>query len=217
MENRQTTCHTVRGEKRSLTLMWRLRCWSSCWIRHQWISPLVPVGAQGWSAVNASSSETMAPPGSPDSDKCMLPASEGRFWSRPLDCDPRSPATHLSSLSLIYPLCISAFSSVKWEIVVFPTSWQFYGDGCFWTVVLEKTRESPLDSKEIKVNAKGNQSWTFTRKTDTEVPIFWPPDVKSRLIRKDPDAGKDWRQEEKGMTEDEMVGWHHWLNGHEFE
>ena len=103
MENRQTTCHTVRRQKRSLTLLWRLRCWSSCWIRHQWISPLDPVGAHGWSAVNASSSETMAPPGSPDSDKCILPASEGRFWSRPLDCDYyplKQPQSYLSSLHL---------------------------------------------------------------------------------------------------------------------
>ena len=90
---------------------------------------------------------------------------------------------------------------------------------CFWTVVLEKTLESPLDSKEIKpVNPKGNQSWIFIRKTDAEAetPVLWPPDVKSWLIRKDPHAGKDWRQEEKGMTEDKMVGRHHWLNGHEF-
>ena len=91
---------------------------------------------------------------------------------------------------------------------------------CFSTVVLEKTLESPLDSKEIKpVNPKGNQPWIFIGRTDAEAeaPILWPPDVKSRLIRKDPDAGKDRRQEEKGMTVDEMVGWHHWLNGHEFE
>ena len=90
---------------------------------------------------------------------------------------------------------------------------------CFWTVVLEKTRESPLDCKEIQsVNPKGNQSWVFIGRTDAEAeaPILWPPDAKSWLIGKDPDAGKDWRQEEKGLTDDEMVGWHHWLNGHEF-
>ena len=90
----------------------------------------------------------------------------------------------------------------------------------FWTVVLEKTLESPLECKKIKpVNPKGNQSWMFIWRTDTEAkaPILWPPDAKSWLIRKDPDAGKDWRQEEKGMTEDEIVGWHHWLSGHEFE
>ena len=91
---------------------------------------------------------------------------------------------------------------------------------CFWTVVLEKTLESPLDCKEIQtVHPKVNPSWIFTGGTDaeTETPILWPPDVKNWLTRKDPDAGKDWRWEEKGMTEDEMIGWHHWLNGHEFE
>ena len=86
---------------------------------------------------------------------------------------------------------------------------------CFWTVVLQKTLESPLDCKEIKpVNPKGNQSWIFIGRTDAEAEalILWPPYVKSWLIGKDPNAGKDWRQE-KGTTEDEMVGWHHWLNG----
>ena len=91
---------------------------------------------------------------------------------------------------------------------------------CFWTVLLEKTFESPMDCKEIKpVNPKGNQSWIFIGRTDdeTEAPMLWPPDPKNWLIGKDPDVWKDWRQEEKGMTEDEMVGWHHQLNGHEFE
>ena len=91
---------------------------------------------------------------------------------------------------------------------------------CFWTVVLEKALKSPLDSKEIKpVNPKGNQPWIFTVRTDAEaeVPVLCPPDAKSRLFGKDPDAGKDWSQEEKGMTKDEMVGWHHQFNGHEFE
>ena len=85
---------------------------------------------------------------------------------------------------------------------------------------IEKTLESPLDYKEIKqVSRKGNQSWIFIGRTDAkaEAAILWPPDVKNELIGKDPDAGKDWRQEEKGATEDEMVGWHHVLNGHEFE
>ena len=87
-------------------------------------------------------------------------------------------------------------------------------------MVLEKTLESPLDCKEIKpVNPKGNQPWIFIGRTDaeSEAPILWPPDAKSWLIVKDPDAGQDWRQEEKGATEDEMVGWHHWINGHESE
>ena len=84
---------------------------------------------------------------------------------------------------------------------------------CFWTVLLEKTLESPLDCKDIQpVHPKGNQSWVFFGRTDVEAetPILWPPHAKSWLIWKDPDAGKDWEQEEKGMTEDEMVGWHHW-------
>ena len=91
---------------------------------------------------------------------------------------------------------------------------------CFWTVVLEKALESPADCKEIQpVHPKGDQSWIFIGRTDAEAetPILSPPDVKSQLIRKDPDAGRDWGQAEKGMTEDEMVGWHPWLNGHEFE
>ena len=93
-------------------------------------------------------------------------------------------------------------------------------DWCFWAVVLEKTLESPLDCKEIKpVNPKGNQSWIFIGRTDAEAetPILWPPNAKNCLIGKEFDAGKDWRQEEKGTIEDEMIGWHHWLNGHEFE
>ena len=90
---------------------------------------------------------------------------------------------------------------------------------CFWTVVLEKTLESPLDCKEIQpVHPKGDQSWVFIGRADieAETPILWPPDVKSWLIGKYPDSGKDWEQEEKGMTEDEMVGWHHWLDEHGF-
>ena len=90
---------------------------------------------------------------------------------------------------------------------------------CFWTVVLEKTLESPLDCKEIQPVHPKNQSWIFIGRTDAEAetPILWPPDVKSWLIWKDPNAGKDWRWEEKGTIEDEMPGWHHWLYGHEFE
>ena len=88
---------------------------------------------------------------------------------------------------------------------------------CFQTLVLEKALESPLDCKEIKAgNPKGNQTWIFTGGTDAEAPVLWPPDVKSRHIGKDSDAGKDWGQEEKGTTQDEMVGWHHPLNGHGF-
>ena len=94
-----------------------------------------------------------------------------------------------------------------------PKNWSF------WTMVLEKTPESPLDCMEIQLaHPKGDQSWVFIGRTDVdaETAILWPPDVKSWLIWKDPDAGKDWGQEEKGMTEDEIFGWHHLLNGHEF-
>ena len=91
---------------------------------------------------------------------------------------------------------------------------------CFWTVVLEKTLESPFDRKMGKpINSKGNQSWIFIGKTDdeAEAPVLWLPNAMNRLIGKHSDAGKDWRQEKKGMTEGEMVGWHHWLDGHEIE
>ena len=99
-----------------------------------------------------------------------------------------------------------------------PGSWVLK-NWCFWTVVLEKTLESPLDCKEIQpVHPKRDQSWVFIGRTDIEAEtlILWPSDAKSWLIGKDPDAGKDWGQEEKGTTEDEMVGWHHRLNGHGF-
>ena len=105
-------------------------------------------------------------------------------------------------------------SELDYEESWAPKNWSF------WTVVLEKTLERLLDSKEIQpVNSKGNQNSIFIGRTDAEAetPLLWPPDAKNWLICKDPDAGKDWRWDEKGMTEDEMVGWHHWLNGHEFE
>ena len=107
-----------------------------------------------------------------------------------------------------------------WELD-YKESWALK-NWCFWTVMLEKTLESLLDCKEIQpVHPKENQSWIFIGKTDVEAeifwPILWPPDVINWLIGKDPDAGKDWGQEEKGTTEDEMVGWHHRLSGHEFE
>ena len=103
--------------------------------------------------------------------------------------------------------------------------WDHKGGGvlknwCFWILVLEKTLGSPLDYKEIQpVHPKGNQSWIFIGRTDAEAktPIVWPPDAKDWLIWKDHGTGKDWRREEKGTTKDEMVGWHHQLNGHESE
>ena len=121
----------------------------------------------------------------------------------------------VSEWALLWIKSISLFS---WELDHkegwVPKNW------CFQIVLLEKILESPLDCTEIKpVNPKGNQPWIFTGRTDAEAeaPVLWPPDAKSQLNGKDPDAGKDWRQEDKGMTEDEVVGWHHWLNGHESE
>ena len=105
-----------------------------------------------------------------------------------------------------------------WELD-YKESWALK-NWCFWIVVLEETLESPLDCKEIQpVHPKGNQSWIFIGRTDVEavILILWPPDAKNWLIRKDPEDGKDWRQEQKGMTEDKMFGWHHRLDGHGFE
>ena len=116
--------------------------------------------------------------------------------------------------AMVFPVVMYGCESWTCKESWVPKNW------CFWTVVLEKTLESPLNCKEIQpVHPKGDQSWVFIGRTDieAETPVLWPPDVKSWLIWKDPDAGKDWRQEEKGMTEDEMVGYHHLLNGHEFE
>ena len=113
---------------------------------------------------------------------------------------------------------VSSIHVWMWELN-YKESWALK-NWYFWTVVLEKTLESPLDSKEIQlVHPKGNQSWIFTGRiaAEAETPILWPPDVKNWLTGKDPDSGKDWRWEEKQTTEDEMVGWHHWLSGHEFE
>ena len=114
--------------------------------------------------------------------------------------------------AMVFPVVMYGCESRVW-------SWA-PKNGCFWTVMLEKTVESLLDCKEIqKVHRKGNQSWIFIRRTEAEgvTLILWPLDGKNWLIWKDPDAGKDWRQDEKGTTEDEMVGWHHRLDGHEFE
>ena len=113
--------------------------------------------------------------------------------------------------------CFSSSHIWMWELN-YKESWA-PKNWCFWTVVLEKTLESPLGCKEIQpVHSKGDQSWVFIGRTDVEAetPILWPPDAKSWLIWKDPDAGKDWRQEEKGTTQDEMVGWHQ-NSRHEFE
>jgi len=116
--------------------------------------------------------------------------------------------------AMFFPVVMYGCESWTIEESWVPKNW------CFWTVVLEKTLESPWDSKETKLaNPKGNQFWIFIGRTDAEAeaPVLWPPDAKNWLIRKDPDAEKDWRKEEKGMTEDEMVEWHHQLDGYEFE
>ena len=116
--------------------------------------------------------------------------------------------------AMVFPVVIYGCESLDYKEIWVPKN------GCFWIVVLEKTIVSPLDSKEIQpVHPKWNRSRIFIGRTDAEAetPILWPPDAKSWLIWKDPDAGKDWGQEEKGTTKGEMVGWHHWLNGHDFE
>ena len=116
--------------------------------------------------------------------------------------------------AMVFPIVMYGWESWTINKSCEPRNW------CFWTVVLEKSVESPLNWKAIKlVNLKANQSWIFIVKTDAEgeTPILWQPDVKNLPIWKDPDSGKDWRWGEKGMTEVEVLGWHHWLDGHEFE
>ena len=127
--------------------------------------------------------------------------------------------TVIRLFSVLFDIALYEYTTIysSWELDS-KESWA-QKNWCFWTVVLEKTLESPLDCKEIQpVHPKGDQSWLFIGRTDVEAetPILWPPDAKNWLIWKDPDAGKDWGQEEKGTIEDEMVGWHHPLNGHEF-
>ena len=121
----------------------------------------------------------------------------------------------LESRDITLPTKVHIVKTIVFPVVLY---------GCeSWTikkarVVLDKTLESPLDCRTIKpVNLKGNQPWIFIGRTDADAPILWPPGAKSRPIGKDPGAGKDWGQEEKGTTKNEMVGWHHWLNGHGFE
>ena len=119
---------------------------------------------------------------------------------------------------------VHLFKAMVFPVVMYGCeSWTLKKAECrridaFWTVVLEKTLESSLDGRKVKpVNPKGNQSWIFVGGTNGEALILWPPNAKNCLIGKDPDAGKDWRQGEKGMTVDELVGWHHQLNGRKFE
>ena len=121
-------------------------------------------------------------------------------------------------MKLIWSPCFLRFilQPSYWITLVTKESWE-PKNWCCWTVVLEKTLESPLDCKEIQpVHPKEDQSWVFIGRTDVETPILWWPDVKRGVIGKDPDAGKDWEQEEKWVTKDDIVGWYHWLNGHGF-
>ena len=146
----------------------------------------------------------------------------GLIWSKPAVLHSEWHSWHCW-MCLAFSYCLWGSCSKNTEAVCHsllhkegwtPKNW------CFQIVVLEKTLESPLDCKEIKpVNLKGNQPWIFIERTvaEAEAPILWLPDMESRLIIKDPDAGKDWKQKEKGVTEDKMVEWHHQCNGHEFE
>ena len=129
----------------------------------------------------------------------------------------------LKSRDITLPTKVHLVKAMVFPVVMYGCeSWAIKKAECWridaFELVLEKTLDRPLDSKEIKpVNPKGNQFWIFIGRTDAETPIIWPPDAKSWLIGKDSDAGKDWGQEETGVTEDEMAGWNHWLNGHESE
>ena len=141
-----------------------------------------------------------------------------KSYDKPRHCI-KEQRHHLANKDLYSESCGFSSSHVwMWELN-HKESWALK-NWCFQTVILETTLGSPLDSKENKqVKPKGGQSWIFIRKTDAEAeaPVLWPPDAKSPLIGKDPDAGKDWRQEKKGMSEDKMVGQHYQLNAHEFE
>ena len=136
----------------------------------------------------------------------------------------RKPMTNLDNIlksrDITLPTKVHLVKAMVWMWELdYKESW-VPKNWCFWTVLLEKTLESPLDCKAIQpVNPQGNQSWIFIGRTDVEdeTPKRWPPDAKNWLLGKDPDAGKDWRQGEKRMTKDETVGWHHQLDGHEFE
>ena len=142
---------------------------------------------------------------------------EGKVMTNPDSILKSRDITLPTKVHLVKAMVFPVVMLWMWELD-YKESWE-PKNWCFWTVVLEKTLESPLDCKEIQpVHPKGNQSWIFIGRTDAEAdtPILWPPDAKNGLIVKDPNAGKDWGQEEKGTTEDEMVGWHHWLIGHEF-
>ena len=157
--------------------------------------------------------------------------SSGHVWMWELDCESWAPKNRCFGVFLVFSfIFISSrlITSQHFSGFCHTLTWISHGvtfiphpeNWCFWTMMLEKTLESPLDCKEIQpIHPKGDQSWVFIGRTnaEAETPILWPPHAKSWLIGKDPDAGRDWGQEEKGTTEDKMVGWHHRLDGHGFE
>ena len=168
----------------------------------------------------------------------MHPPGAGNFWSGVTRSQPWNeetlapwkksydqPRQHIKKQRHTLPTKVSLVKVMVFPVVTYGCeSWTIKKAECWKTdaseLVLEKTLESPLDCKETQpVNPRGNHSWIFIGRMDAEAktPLLWPPDAKNWLTGKDPDAGKDWRQEEKGTTEDEMVGWHHWLDGFEFE
>ena len=145
--------------------------------------------------------------GSPGKSQCLFSFFFGLSIPVPFHAD-RGPSSQSYGFSISHVWMWELDPKESWV----PKNW------CFWIVVLKRTLESPLDCKEVQpVHPKGDQSWIFIGMTDAGAPILCPPDAKNWLICKDPDAGKDWREEEKGTTEDEMVGWHHCLNWHGFE
>ena len=169
-----------------------------------------------WSGLPFPSPEDLPDPGiEPRFPALQADSLLTELQGKPLDSVLKSRDITLSAKVCLVKAMV--FPVVMWELD-YKENW-VQKNWCFWTVVLEKTLESPLECKEIQaVHPKGNQSWVFIARIDVEAktPIFWPPDAEKWLIWKDTDVGKDWGQEEKGTTEVEMVRWHHRLNGHEF-
>ena len=138
------------------------------------------------------------------------------LWKKSYD----KPRQHIKNRDITFLTKVHILKAMVFPVAMYGCKDWALKNLCLWPVLLERTLENPLDCKEIRpVNPKGSQSWIFIGRSDAEAEaqILWPPDMKNWLIGKDPVAGKDWRQEEKGTAEDEIVGWHHRLNGHEFE
>jgi len=207
---------------RKIRSLWHLPDWRD-WLRFK--LDLVLMGEDMLCSVQSLSCVWLFATPWTSARRASLSITNSRSPDKPMSIELVMPSNHLI---LCCPLLLlpSIFSSIRvfssghvwmWELD-YKESWA-PKNWCFWTVVLEKTLESPLDCKEIQpVHLKGDQSWVFIGRTDVEAetPILWPPDAKSWLIGKDPDARKDWGHDKKGTTEDEMVGWHHQLNAHGF-